>query len=376
MLHIVHFSYVPNTASTNRLLAYLNNIPLNVATTVYFLLPDIHNSKLCIDKPNINVVHCWENIIPTSKLMRYLAFYFALWRIRRKIHKGDIVYCYNAPQYMKLFMKRGVKCFAEKTEHPEVSHPESRLISYDLHSHIKLCKNLSGLFVISTHLREYYIKAGIAQEKIHIINMIVDPARFKNIEKMSGDYRYVAYCGSATNNKDGVNKLIRSFSLVSKEIPNLYLYIIGQTPNSYEKDYQDNVNLAKELNVIDKIVFTGSVSSENVVRLLLNAEALLLNRPDSLQAQCGFPTKLGEYLLTSNPVVITDVGDVKIFLKDGYSAFIASHDNDEQFAEKILLALTDTELSKEVGRRGAEVAMKCFNAKIETAKMIMVMMDK
>lgn len=68
-------------------------------------------------------------------------------------------------------------------------------------------------------------------------------------------------------------------------------------------------------------------------QMLKNAEALVLDRPNSLQAQYGFPTKLGEYLLTGNPVVVTKVGDIPLYLKDGVSALLSEDRNPKEFAE-------------------------------------------
>ena len=97
-----------------------------------------------------------------------------------------------------------------------------------------------------------------------------------------------------------------------------------------------------------------------------------LARPDSLQSKCGFPTKLGEYLLTENPVVVTNVGDISLFLKDQESAFISSPNYDE-FANKLRFVLQNPELAQLVGRKGCRVALEHFNAKTEIEKMLNVM---
>ena len=71
-----------------------------------------------------------------------------------------------------------------------------------------------------------------------------------------------------------------------------------------------------------------------VPQLLMDSEVLALDRPNSIQAQCGFPTKLGEYLLTGNPVVVTKVGDIPLFLEDGVSALLAEKRNAENLPER------------------------------------------
>ena len=91
-------------------------------------------------------------------------------------------------------------------------------------------------------------------------------------------------------------------------------------------------------------------------QILKNAAVLALDRPESLQAQCGFPTKLGEYLLTENPVVVTKVGDIPLFLKDGETALIAEERNPEE--------------ASKIGKAGALVAMREFNYLNETKKII------
>ena len=58
-------------------------------------------------------------------------------------------------------------------------------------------------------------------------------------------------------------------------------------------------------------------------KYLCNAKLLALARPDSIQAQGGFPTKLGEYLATGRPVVVTKVGEIPDYLEDGVNAFLS-----------------------------------------------------
>lgn len=368
MLHFIHYSYTPNTASTNRLLAYLCNIPNSIKAKVFFIMPDNINSRWENVPENIEVFYCWDKFKCPFRLWKYVTFYRSLYYIKKQLNEGDIVYCYNTPLYMNTFRKKGVRLFGERTEHPEVTQPESRLIKFDIDKHLSLCKKLDGLFVISTALKEYYISQGVDKNRIHIINMIVDASRFAGLEKETCQERYIAYCGNASNNKDGVDKLIESFSIVNKTHPDILLYIIGKAPTSDVEN--NNIQLAHKLGVLNKIVFTGTITADRMPRLLKNASVLALNRPDSLQAQCGFPTKLGEYLLTENPVVITRVGDIPMFLTDKENALIASPNNNNEFANKIQWALDNPKKAVSIGKKGAETAVQYFNAMTETRKLV------
>jgi glycosyltransferase involved in cell wall biosynthesis len=96
-------------------------------------------------------------------------------------------------------------------------------------------------------------------------------------------------------------------------------------------------------------------------KYLCNAAVLALARPTSLQAQYGFPTKLGEYLATGRPVVVTDVGEIGKFLRDGENAYIVQPNNAEAFAAKLDYVLANYETAKRVGSKGKETAIVNFD---------------
>ena len=78
--------------------------------------------------------------------------------------------------------------------------------------YLNACTKVEKLFVISRNLKTYFSSIGVASEKIEIINMTVDRSRFYGLVK-NPEERYIAYCGKATNNKDGVNILPLNTSL-------------------------------------------------------------------------------------------------------------------------------------------------------------------
>ena len=206
-----------------------------------------------------------------------------------------------------------------------------------------------------------------------MINMIVDTSRFLGIEKQSSE-KYIAYCGTASNNKDGVDELIRAFAILVSKHPDYKLYIIGNTPSKDQRF--GNLELVKSLGIEKNVVFTGIVSRDEIPQLLKNAEILALDRPDNLQAKYGFPTKLGEYLLTGNPVVVTNVGDIPLFLKNGISAFIADPQNAQSFADKLCWVIEHPKEAKVVGENGKRIAEMSFSYLTETKKLVNIILNK
>lgn len=369
--YFVDSCYSPNSASGNRLWAMLKVLSeLNIETEVVYFTSNEQQSEA----PHLDHIHFnyyWKRLNIKNSKLQILAYAFLYSHLfLRKLQQGDVVYIYGCNELLShLVKKKGVKVYHERTEHPYVS----KLKLLNMAKYLNACTKVEKLFVISRNLKTYFSSIGVASEKIEIINMTVDRSRFYGLVK-NPEERYIAYCGKATNNKDGVNILIKAFYYVSKEHPNVKLYIIGSPPNN--NDESGNMQLVKELNLIDKVVFTGIVSYSDIPQLLKNAEVLALARPSSKQTEFGFPTKLGEYLLTSNPVVVTDVGNISDFLKDGQSAMIAKPDDEVEFANKINWLLEHPQEAYVIGEKGAEVARNHFDSKMETMKMVHIMFDK
>ena len=279
------------------------------------------------------------------------------------LHKNDVViyYSYNII-LMKLVLLlskiKGFKVYYEINEHPSIQLGGFKMVDSsqtDLRKLYHMIKDFDGIFCISSAIRNLLLKTGIPTDKLHIVNMIVDTNRFKNIEKEEVE-PYLAYCGAADNNKDGVDQLIKSFSIIANKYVDLKLYIIGpKTENS------TNEVLVESLGLSDRVVFTGLLSPQDMPQLLLNAKGLVLDRPNSLQAKYGFPTKLGEYLLTGNPVVVTAVGDIPLFLEDGVNAYLAKADDVLSFSSKLDELLSDSIRATKIGSTGRQVALNCFS---------------
>lgn len=364
-LIVIYSSYKPNTAPTNRLLSFLKGFDEHgMKVEMVFIYPNYDCSRIDETYQNINVKYLWDGHRKGGKLLKYIRSFWDVWCYVRKINEGSNVFIYGSKEYVPFFTKRkNIRVFHERTEHYNVVKIQPRFLQK---AYKKSLSKLKGMFVISTALRNAYLQAGV--RSVEIINMTVDSTRFVDLKKQPQETKYVAYCGTASNNKDGVDDLIKAFAIVHREVPSLKLLIIGRAPT--RGDESGNVELVHQLSLGDSVVFKGVVPASQMPQILKNAEILALARPDSLQARYGFPTKLGEYLLTENPVVVTKVGDIPLFLEDGKSALLAEQHNPEDFAAKILWALKHEEEARMIGQEGAKVAMREFNYKIETEKII------
>lgn len=369
MFYFIPSIYEPNTAVGNRNLGFIRYFSQHgIETEVLFFRPDDAFSTITDEFEHITFRYLWKKSWIKHHLFSYISITLYLLWFYCHLRKGDKVFLIEqAYIWTHLLHRKGVEIYAEYTENPEVTGIGGRFLTPSYPNFYKCCTKLSGLFVISTALKEWFADHGVASERIHIVNMTVDPARFQSVKK-EPSCRYIAYCGTLLNNKDGVDQLIRAFSITHQAYPDVKLYIIGKAPD--ESEACANRDLVKELKLAETVVFTGIVSASEMPQLLKNAEVLALSRPANMQSKYGFPTKLGEYLLTGNPVVVTAVGDIPLFLHDGDNALISEPDNPEAFATKMNWVLSHKDDARAIGEKGQKTALQSFNSEIETEKIV------
>ena len=364
MVYFIYSSFYPNSASNNRALAYLKALSgLNYKVSVFFLMPDAQSSRMSEDYPGISVTYCWEEGYRKGRISKYFSYLHYLLGIYRMVQPGDIVYLYGEVDLLMLLSrKKGVHIFHERTEHPFVHPPKGHLFKPSLRTYLKYCRKSDGLFVISTCLRDYFIENGVPEDKITIVNSIVDTSRFEGLKKQESE-PYFAYCGNGNNKKDKVDELIRVFARVASRHEDIKFYIIGPTKQVY-KDEKDNVQLVHELGLDDRVVFTGMKPASEIPQLLVNAKALFL------QNRAGFSTKLGEYLASGNPVVAAGVGDIPLYLKDRENAFVFEPGDFDAVGKAMEFILENPEASNKIGVAGKAIAERYFNSNIESKKLM------
>ena len=222
---------------------------------------------------------------------------------------------------------------------------------------------IDGLVLMTKTLMKHYSNFDSFPSLTHI-PMTVDFQRFDKKPDVLPEFEmpYIAYIGVMDNAKDGVNILIDAFSQISKEYYELKLYLVG----GWNYDTPSHLSRIKELDLENRIKWLGEYPRDVIPSIICNAKILTLPRPDSKQAQGGFPTKLGEYLATGVPVCATSVGEISDYLIDNKSIFFAEPGSVDSFANSLRNALKDSVKANKVGKQGKKIAEKHFNKKIQS----------
>jgi glycosyltransferase involved in cell wall biosynthesis len=217
-----------------------------------------------------------------------------------------------------------------------------------------------GLALMTKTLYNHYSTFNFKKPELLHLPMTVDLNRFEgNKELLSGFKQpYIAFVGIMNNAKDGVDILIEAFAKINEKFPEFKLYLVGP----WHYDTPDHLNMIKQYKLEDKIFWKGVHPRDEVTSIIKNANLLVLPRPDSKQAQGGFPTKLGEYLASGNPVCASAVGEIPDYLVDNESVYFAEPGSIESFSNAMNSALLNHEKSKQIGLNGKIVAENYFNS--------------
>lgn len=366
-LYILDSSYNPTSAGVNRLLAFGLALQKKGVKVTYFYLFPYKNREKCtryLDK--LNFVYLWEDSPFKSK---YLNTIRSMRKFYKQMKPEIPVYAYSLLNCIYfLRKKKGIRLYHEYTENPEVIGKIGGLVGDHLYRlYKKTIPKLDGLFLITPALCDKYInELGADPNKTVLLNMVVDKSRFKHLAEVESE-KVISYCGIISEFKDGVSILIKAFAKVASAHPDYKLRLIG--PFRDEQTENNLKELVKQLGITENVQFAGVVSAEEMPGLLKRSSILALARPDNIQAKYGFATKIGEYLMTERPVVLTRVGAVENYLTDKIDCILANPDDVDDFAEKLLWTIEHSEQSIAIGKRGKEIALRYFDAEMEAEKI-------
>lgn len=271
----------------------------------------------------------------------------------------DYLYIYGEVWFPFLFRIAGwykCKIIIERCEFPLSlisQHPTSTFQKFREKRFLNSLKH-AWLFVsCSDILINYYQDKVRASCPVVNVPLVVDVKEFNKLMDV-GKKRlpYITYCGNMGNNKDGVDILLRSFSYFLPHHKGYRLRLIGGASTAeMEKLY----TLADELGIKNDVDFLGYMAHSDVVKELSVSSLLALSRPANKQAEGGMPSKLAEYLLTGNPTLVTDVGEISHYVKDGRNCFLSVPDSPQAFFERMDYVVTHPDEADRVARKGKTV---------------------
>ena len=386
---VIDYPFPYGGAETNRIISYTKElVKLGHDITMHCLQPveyndyEKHPIKYVGEYYGLKYIYtsktaCWPKHGKSKYkkiLLWILAYIYSMCLIIKEASSIDNILIYSADvkkYYFYYLISKicGIKLLIERSEFPIIFYQQGK---YKRSFRLKLYKKtiefsyklFDGWILETQNLVDYYSKYACKSAAFCVVPMTVEIDRFSNIEledNVFGDY--IAYCGNLKD-IDGVTILIKAFSIISSKYKDLKLVLAG---------YSDEINkhkaLVEDLNIASKVIFLGKIDRDKVPSFLANAKILALASPTSKRACATMPCKVGEYLCTGIPCVITGLGEIHKYMKDNVSAFLAEPDSDIKFAEKLDFVLTDYANALNVAQNGKKIAMYSFSGETQ-AKIV------
>ncbi len=223
-----------------------------------------------------------------------------------------------------------------------------------------------GCLAISGFLEDYCRRHLQPGGRVLSVPILIDVAAFQAAAGGPPVDDSIVYCGYSTNPE--VFALVEALAVISDGSPELRLKVVGGTLRP--QLLPDLWAHALRLGVADRLELVGDVKRDELPPILSAARLLALPRPDTPVSRAGLPTKLGEYLATGRPVVVSAVGDIPRYLRNGIDAFLVQPGDVSAFAERLLHVVSHEAEANQVGRAGSETARERFDPAVHGRRII------
>lgn len=298
--------------------------------------------------------------------------YIDKWRmsgyLRHNLSNGDVLFLYMGGRvelmlrYMKVARKKGAYCVRDLCELPYGTGAETeKTIKLRKKTIEKQFPQIDGIISISDALLNLARSYTLPSCKYIKVPIMVEYEHYGiNEKKMDKDIPFIFHAGTLFQQKDGILGMVEAFGIAKQRIDIPIKYIL--TGNINASSHPEELRyLIEKYRLDDSIEFVGYLNRDQIKEYLTSASLVISNRPKSKQDYYGFSTKLGEYLASGTPLLMTRWGEAVNWLENGKSAYIVEPEDTTALADTIVHVFTHPEESRKVGLAGQEVCRKCFD---------------
>lgn len=230
-------------------------------------------------------------------------------------------------------------------------------------------RRANALQVISTYLGVMGQKYGY-QGKVRVIPNGVDVANFtkeflpdelKLLRESIGikPEEKVLVTASRLTHKNAVDSVVRGLAIFKKEHPDMPIKFLILGSGTEAEHIR---RLAKELGVLEKIIFAGSVSHAELPKYLKMSDVFI--RPSRSE---GLGNAFIEAMATGIPVIGTPIGGIVDFLispeqnSRRATGIFVKVDDPAEIAQKVFLLISDEGLRNRLVERAKKTAIENYN---------------
>lgn len=233
-------------------------------------------------------------------------------------------------------------------------------------------KRVDALWVTSPHLAKLAESCG-RKKRIEVIpnwfeiGKIENTVRSHPLKNSTGSH--ILFVGRLHKVKR-VDLLLRAFSILHKNDPNLQLYLAGGD----DGEEQNLVALANSLGISENVHFLGFINREAIFEIFGQSDLLVL--PSKIE---GNPRVLIEAMILQVPIVATNVNGIRDVVQHMQTGYLVDSSNPSELAHAIEYVLKNPEASTDMVKRAYDFAKQNFSkegAKLKIYKEISALVPK
>ncbi len=187
----------------------------------------------------------------------------------------------------------------------------------------------SGLICISTNIELYGKKYNKNTLRIPILTN--PELTFEKAPKsyINNDYFNIGFSGSIVPSKENLFGFIEVIKKANLEGYQIQFNLSGVvSPEDHKLLFNEaNANLIK---------YYGKLDENQLANFLSQQDLLVVPRGYTLQNKYGFSTKLSDYLNHKKMVLVTNISDTALYIKDGVNGFMVEPDDMQMMFDKLI----------------------------------------
>ena len=275
---------------------------------------------------------------------------------------GENSFFVNAFYYLYCKFHK-IRFFGDRSEYPSDRVKNSKIKMFFYKRKVRM---FDGMIIMTDELSKYYSNLVNRKDFVFTLPMTIDDSRFLGVETpREKDSKIVVVFGG--HNRDGLIDSVKAF-LKYCEIysSSLSLVLIGpfqSLPNSHA--ISDIINNSKYK---ERVIIKGQMPIDKVPYYLSTATCLLTT--PTFYKSGGFPTKLGEYMLSKTPIVLTNAGEISKYVEADKDAIVCAPGDYDAIARGINRIEKDHKYAQYLISNAYSKVRTVFNAETYVDKLI------
>jgi glycosyltransferase involved in cell wall biosynthesis len=223
--------------------------------------------------------------------------------------------------------------------------------------HMALAPRLADGHIVISRLLEQAVaeRGGTNTLRIPALNN-TEPHAAAPSTSASRALALFTYIGAGTR-RDCVQTIIDAAADARMLGASLRLALVGLS----EETLSSAVERTNALALGSVVSVRGYVEERELDEYVARTDVFVLLRSPDRSAVACFPTRLPEYLATGRPTIVTDVGDISLYLKDGHDALLVKPAEKRSVAHAIATLSESAELRERIGAEGRRTGARAFD---------------